>query len=111
MKTIKPIDSGKFLAETVEQIDINQLIRQFNIQAKESFIKSQLNIQGLVVKLVTSKTKYGLRFWFSCPICSKRVGKLYKHPLSEAIACRTCNNLDYKSRRFKGMLEQKIVKY
>lgn len=111
MKTIKPINSGKFSIETAEQIDINSLIKQFYAQAKESFLRSQININGFQIQLSTSKTRYGIRFWFTCPKCSKRVGKLYKHPLSSFIACRVCNNLDYKSRRFKGMLEQNIVKY
>lgn len=109
MKIIKSIDSGSFLVETAEQININDLIKQFYLQAKESFIKSQINIEGLEVKLATSETRYGLRFWFTCPECNKRVGKLYKHPLTGAIACRSCNNLVYKSQKFKGMLEQKIL--
>lgn len=111
MKPIKPIDSGKFLVESTEQIDINKLIRQFNYKAKEAFIKSQVQIEGLELKLATSKTRFGLRLWFICPNCNKRVGKLYKHPLTNVVACRICNNLDYRSRKFKGMIEQKIVKY
>lgn len=109
MKTIKPIDSGRFLVETSEQININDIIRQFYLQAKESFIKSQTKIDGLELVLTTSKTRYGLRFWFTCPNCNKRVEKLYKHPLTGAIACRACNNLVYKSQKFKGMLEQKVL--
>lgn len=109
MKTIKPIDSGRFLVETAEQININDLIRQFYLQAKESFIKSQIEVDGLELELTTSKTRYGLRLWFICPNCNKRVGKLYKHPLTSTIACRTCNNLVYKSQKFKGMLEQKVL--
>ena len=109
MKPIKPINSGRFLIETTEQININDLIKQFYAQAKESFIKSQINIDGLELKLVTSRTRYGLRYWFTCPECNKRVGKLYKHPLTGIIACRTCNNLVYKSQKFKGMIEQKIL--
>lgn len=111
MKTIKPNNSGKLLVESVEQIDINILIRQFYLTAKETFIKTQISVEGLELKLATSKTRYGLRFWFTCPNCGNRVGKLYKHPLSKAIACRKCNNLDYRSRKFKGMIEQKIVIY
>lgn len=109
MKIIKPIDSGSFLVETAKQININDLVKQFYLQAKESFIKSQINVEGLEVKLTTSKTRYGLRFWFTCPSCNKRIGKLYKHPLTGVVACRTCNNLVYKSQKFKGMLEQKIL--
>ncbi len=109
MKTIKPIDSGRFLVDSAVQIDINRLIRQFNFQAKEVFIKSNINIEGLELKLTTTKTRYGLRFWFTCPKCGKRVAKLYEHPLSKVIACRTCNKLVYKNQKFKGMLEQKIL--
>lgn len=109
MKIINTIDSGKILIESVEQIDINRLIKQFKAEAKQSFIRSQINILGLELKLATSKTRYGLRLWFTCPNCNKRVGKLYIHPLTKAVACRVCNNLDYRCRRFKGMIEQKAL--
>lgn len=109
MKTINPNDSGRFCVESTEQIDINKLIRKFNTKAKESFIQSQIDIDGLNLQLTTSKTRYGLRLWFLCPKCNKRIGKLYKHPLTGIIACRTCNNLYYKSQKFKGMLEQKLI--
>lgn len=109
MKIINPNDSGKILVEHAEQIDINKLIREFNLQAKIAFIQSKLDIDGLNLELTTSKTRYGERLWFLCPQCRNRVGKLYKHPITGLIACRQCNNLYYSSQRFKGMLEQKLI--
>ena len=38
----------------------------------------------------------GLRYWFLCPRCGRRVGKLYH---VERWACRRCLNLAYQSQR------------
>ncbi len=40
----------------------------------------------------------GVRYWFSCPQCGRRVGKLYRKPLGEMYFCRICNDLTYQSR-------------
>lgn len=111
MKKIKPYDSGKIFTECVEQIDINAMIREFNQKAKIQFIKSQIELDGLNIELTTSKTKFGERLWFACPECKKRVGKLYKHPTTNTIACRKCNGLYYSSQKYKGMLEEKLIKF
>ena len=40
----------------------------------------------------------GVRFWFLCPHCGRRSGKLYRKPLGEVYLCRICNDLTYESR-------------
>lgn len=102
-----PNDYGNsFLVEQCKKISINELIASFNKIRKLNFIKNQLDVAGVSVDLVASKTGYGgLRYWFKCPKCQKRVGIIYKHPLSEEVGCRICLRLDYKSHRFKGMIE------
>ena len=40
----------------------------------------------------------GVRYWFLCPQCGRRVGKLYRKPLGEMYFCRICNDLTYQSR-------------
>ena len=40
----------------------------------------------------------GVRYWFLCPSCSKRVGTLYLAPGGGCFKCRHCNNLTYESR-------------
>lgn len=108
-KTINPIDSGSFCVEETEHVDINKLIRRFNVKAKEAFIKSQIEINGLKMELTTSKTRYGQRFWFVCPKCSKRIAIVYKHPITGVVACRQCNKLYYRSQKYKDMVEQKLI--
>jgi hypothetical protein len=39
----------------------------------------------------------GVRWWFTCPQCERRVGKLYKPPLKQRFACRHCHHLTYRS--------------
>ncbi len=40
----------------------------------------------------------GVRYWFLCPQCGRRVSKLYRKPLGEMYFCRICNDLTYESR-------------
>jgi hypothetical protein len=40
----------------------------------------------------------GVRYWFCCPQCGRRVAKLYRKPMGEMYLCRICNNLSYESR-------------
>jgi hypothetical protein len=53
----------------------------------------------LEVSLVTTSCNYGgVRYWFVCPTCSRRVGGLYLAPGEHYFMCRQCNNLTYDSR-------------
>lgn len=95
-----------FLVEQCQKISINELIASFNKVRKLNFIKNQLDVAGISIDLIATKTGYGgLRYWFRCPQCEARVGVVYKHSLSHVVGCRLCLKLDYKSHRFKGMIE------
>lgn len=49
------------------------------------------------VSLCTTPCNYGgIRWWFKCPFCYKRVGKLFLY--GDQYACRHCHDLTYKSR-------------
>lgn len=51
----------------------------------------------------------GERQWFICPGCSRRVGLLYRKPLSPHYFCRHCNNLTYQLRKYhRSQLESMI---
>ncbi len=39
----------------------------------------------------------GVRWWFTCPVCKNRVGRLYLPIKSNLFACRKCHNLTYRS--------------
>ncbi|MEW6380820.1 MAG: hypothetical protein AB1611_14600 [bacterium] len=39
----------------------------------------------------------GVRYWFVCPSCRRRAGKLYLAPGTRHFRCRNCANLTYRS--------------
>lgn len=89
-----------------QSIKIVDFIRKVNRELKEALLVSSVELNGHDISLITSKTGFGgTRFWFSCPICNMRAGVLYRHPVSEILACRKCLSLDYKSHRYSKMLE------
>jgi hypothetical protein len=69
---------------------------------KKLALDAEIKGLGVKLELSASKTNYnGIRFWFACPICSRRTGVLFHHPLTRQIGCRTCLNLDYATRQYK----------
>ena len=51
--------------------------------------------------LMSTAPRYGgVRWWFACPYCRRRCGKLYLPPGgSRRFACRRCHNLRYATQR------------
>lgn len=50
------------------------------------------------IPLTTTRPQFGgLRWWFHCPECGRRVGKLYLAPGAERFLCRHCHDLAYES--------------
>jgi len=41
----------------------------------------------------------GLRWWFLCPACGRRVGKLHRPSDGQDFRCRHCLSLSYRSRQ------------
>jgi len=107
MKLLIPNDLGKkYLVEECQKIRIGDFLRTYRNKLKEIILSSQLEFPELKIELATSKTYYnGIRFWFKCPFCKKRAGVLLKHPVTDKIGCRRCLNLEYRKRRYKGMIE------
>lgn len=65
------------------------------------------------VNITYTKCNYGgSRSWFICPICGRRVAKLYAK--NDQFCCRTCNNLSYRSCQTSGdimaQVDRKIYK-
>jgi len=109
MKSLNPNNLG-LLVEECQKIKISDFLKKYREGLKETFIKSSLEIQGLNIELAMSKTCYnGVRFWFKCPICGYRVGVLFRHPLTNIIGCRRCLKLEYRKRRYKGMIESDLL--
>ncbi len=109
MKTIIPNDLGKkYLVEDCQKIRIDSVIRVIKNDIKKVLIKGQTELNGFNINIVSTKMHHsGERLWFECSICLKPVGIMYQHPVNNYIGCRTCLNLEYKSRRYKGMIENK----
>jgi hypothetical protein len=56
-----------------------------------------------LVSLVTTPCYFGgVRYWFGCPMCGRRVGCLYLMSAGHFL-CRHCNDLTYQSRSRYGI--------
>lgn len=106
-KSLNPNNLGKYLVSFCQKIDISDYIRLAKNKLKEAILSSQAEIDGYSsIDMIVAKTgRNGARFWFKCPICGRRAGIIYKHPQNSQIGCRKCLNLEYRSRRYKGMAE------
>jgi len=50
------------------------------------------------ISLVSTTCHFGgVRWWFRCPRCTRRVGNLYIAPYNGHLQCRTCHDLVYAS--------------
>lgn len=71
-----------------------------------------LDINGAEVAISSSKCYFGgERKWFMCPCCSKRVGVLYRRPLSEYFLCRKCQNLTYRLTKYRRSSIEEHIKF
>ena len=100
-----PNDLGEFyqVSENCRKLSIDDLVRRANTQIKRSWLANQVDISGIKVDFITSKTGFGgERLWFACPDCRGRVGKLYEGQNGQ-FACRKCLGIKYAKSRYKGM--------
>jgi len=107
MKTSYPNDFGRtFLVEDCQKVSISAYLHKAKEKLKEELLAAEIEMANLKIELVASKTAFdGTRYWFQCPLCTHRTGMLFLHPLTGAIGCRKCLGLEYRSRRYKGMVE------
>ena len=53
--------------------------------------------QEQTIALTTSRlVSVGRRWWFACPSCGRRAGKLYLPPGERHFCCRLCHRLTYR---------------
>src|SRR5258708_774898 len=107
MKSLHPYHSGKqILVEDCQRVSISAYLRKAREKLKKELVTAEIEMGNLNIELTPSKTAFnGVRYWFKCPLCDHRVGTLFVHPLTSAIGCRKCLGLEYRSRRYKGMVE------
>ena len=97
------------MVEDCQKVAVSDLLRDYKAKLKETILRAQFEMLDENVLIMSSKTgRGGLRFWFMCPRCKRRVGVLLKHPLQDVLGCRTCLGLGYRAQRYKGMIENKI---
>lgn len=104
---MKPINLGNsFLVEDCQKVELKSYLRQARVKLKEALLTAEMSLLGTPVGLMTSNTGFGgTRYWFACPGCNQKVGVLFVHPVSKVVGCRKCLKLEYRKRRFKGMIE------
>jgi len=107
MKSLKLNDLGKkFIVEECQKISIKFYIDNAKRKIMDALIKSELQYKDIDIQISTSNTYGGgIRYWFLCPLCKRRAGVIFTHPITNIFGCRTCLNLKYKKIRFKGMIE------
>ena len=104
------------LIEDCDCLDINEIAKDgFTIHPAIAFIENNDGKQCVFVKCsfdgincVNHKSRIALtktypyfggeRYWFICPQCGKRVGKLFRHESKSEYKCRLCHNLMYSSQ-------------
>jgi len=106
---MKPNDFGKITVEDCERLPITACLKTFRSQMKTAFLKASLEAAGIKVGLTTTETGFGgIRHWFVCPGCGKRIGVILIHPTTRKVGCRECIGVEYRGKRFKGMLESDV---
>lgn len=111
MKSMSPNNFGKtFLIDECPKLTVSEFLKQSKVTILNLLASEALSISDAPVKLITSQTGFnGTRYWFACPRCQKRVGVLFRHPISNTLGCRTCLGLNYRKRRYKGMIENDLL--
>lgn len=108
MKTFNPNDLGKdkMLVEQCQRISITAYMKKAMPKLKSALLTAEIEMDNRIIELTPSRTAFGgVRYWFKCPINSCRAGALFVNPITHEIGCRQCLNLEYRSRRYKGMIE------
>lgn len=76
---------------------------QYNFLLSYSFIRKShsqafLFLGGQRIELEATRPNYGgLRWWFTCPRCKRRAGRLYLPKDERSFLCRLCHDLSYES--------------
>lgn len=108
---LTPNDFGKsrILAEDCKKIRIEDVVHKTHHQLKQVLLQANVDAMDMELELTTTLLcSGGLRYWFKCPLCQKRVGVLFQHPIEQVIGCRKCLRVDYLKHRYKGMIESSM---
>lgn len=103
------VSGRKILVEQCPKIELTEILSEARKRLIPAMMEHLAYVDGFPVEFTTSELSHGgRRMWFKCSFCGSRSGVLYKHPLDGRVGCRNCLQLEYRSRRYKGMLENDI---
>lgn len=94
----------RFSVENCQNLSITRLdLGYFNTHT--------VQVNNQAIPLTKTKCNYGgMRYWFLCPKCGRRVGNLYKRPLSSLFLCRHCQNLTYQLIKYRRSKDEEFIK-
>ena len=88
-------DDFEYSGNSLLGCSINWVLSIKNLYMRLSYITNDGHSFDYKIKLASTPCSYGgIRYWFLCPKCDRRIGTLY---LSGYFLCRYCLNLTYKS--------------
>jgi hypothetical protein len=96
-------DSGRFVLIDLDRVDLEDGPDGQVARVPPSAVQR--------LDLVTSRPRYGgLRWWWACPRCGRRVATLYQNPHGGPFVCRHdgCHGLSYTSRQESGRFARLI---
>lgn len=102
-KSLLPYDleESETVVEDCVGVSVSEVLNKYKKQLKQQLLSSVFEVDGVSVRLGTSKTQFGgVRYWFICPRCAKRKGKLLRAP-SGRVGCNSCLGVSYQSTRYK----------
>lgn len=74
----------------------NPYMRVVNVQ---EYLDGNPNPIQYTVRFTKTFCNYGgMRYWFECPFCNKRIAVLYQPDGGNKFGCRSCHNLTYAIR-------------
>src|SRR5262249_5089506 len=84
-------------AKDLPPIDPSDCLSELTSESKVTWPNGY--VQRLTLKVTVTRPEFGgLRQWYVCPACHRRVRKLYSPAAGHEFRCRRCYGLLYKSQ-------------
>lgn len=106
---MSPNDFGKITVEKCRKVAVSDYLKKFREQFKENILTSVMEAAGMEISLASTRTGFGgIRYWFVCPQCERKIGVILVHTITQVVGCRHCLGVEYTKKRFKGMIENNL---
>lgn len=80
--------------KTIPRITIADALAKLS---QKSYSIEFVGLPRLRLRFATSRCHFGgIRYWFICSVCGKRIGRLYVTMSANEFKCRRCHNLTYQ---------------